>query len=320
MTDCYTEDIKTMSMPAAIRKRQGTIYYNNSLVIETDIGRDPDDFFALCYLISSGANIKLITVSPGDQDQIAFVKFVLKECGLDIPVGFGKKDRDKSSATGVHVELLKKYKQPLRMDGDGYGPDLLKEIYPQTLFAIGPLSSVGPHVSNGNKFLRATMQGGFLGYNEHSYDVVRLEKFEGIRSVATFNLNGEKKHSQRFIDSNMDIHFVAKNVCHTVVYDQDVHDQVMSVKPRDRAGELLREGMGMYLKKHPDGKKFHDPTAAVCHNQPDIATWLSGKMFYDGGKWGFKVIGDLSDRQEIVVDIDRERLWQEIADPTRLVV
>lgn len=49
------------------------------LIIETDLGHDPDDFFAICYFIDAGIDIQLITISPGDPDQIAIAKFLLKE-------------------------------------------------------------------------------------------------------------------------------------------------------------------------------------------------------------------------------------------------
>jgi len=76
------------------------------LTVETDIGRDPDDFFALCYLFGCGeVDVRLITISPGDPDQVAVAKFVLSEVGLDIPVGVGKKDRNKSSVGGVHRQV-----------------------------------------------------------------------------------------------------------------------------------------------------------------------------------------------------------------------
>ena len=57
------------------------------IIIETDIGGDPDDFFAICYLISSGANIRLINISPGSKRQIAIAKFIIKRLGLNIPIG-----------------------------------------------------------------------------------------------------------------------------------------------------------------------------------------------------------------------------------------
>jgi hypothetical protein len=45
------------------------------LVVETDCGYDPDDFFALCYLVAAGANQRCITVTPRDRDQLAVVRF-----------------------------------------------------------------------------------------------------------------------------------------------------------------------------------------------------------------------------------------------------
>lgn len=36
----------------------------NNLIVETDIGHDPDDLFALCYLFSAGVNIKAILLTP----------------------------------------------------------------------------------------------------------------------------------------------------------------------------------------------------------------------------------------------------------------
>lgn len=59
------------------------------VVWDTDIGRDPDDFLAGCFLLSrSEINLRAITISPGDRDQIALTKVLLKETGRsDVPVG-----------------------------------------------------------------------------------------------------------------------------------------------------------------------------------------------------------------------------------------
>lgn len=145
------------------------------IIIETDIGRDADDFFALCYLASvPGVNIRAITVSPGDKDQIAVAKFILDRIGLyGVPVGSAKPDREKSSVGGFHPHILKKYKWPERMEPDGSGENVLKAafgLYPTAeLFCIGPLQSVGPYLMNNpdRKVFRSVMQGGFAGYHLH---------------------------------------------------------------------------------------------------------------------------------------------------------
>ena len=313
-------EIKVLSPCAAIRKRPSI--YGKNIILETDMGRDPDDLFALLYLVSAGVNIKAITLSPGDPDQIAFAKFITKELGLDIPIGVGKKDRDKSSLTGLHQQILENYKQPTAASPDGFGPDIIKSIKTNTgdiiqglnLLAIGPLSSVGPAIREGVKFCRATMQGGFIGYDEHDYEVERLDKFEGKKTVPTFNLNGDRKSGLDFIAAEFPKHFVSKNVCHTMIYDQNSHELVCSVKPKNRADELLRKFMTMYLQKHKEGKKFHDPVAAVAHFNPQICKWVQGNMYYAGGAWGFTANKE-EPFQEIIVDIDREKFWQQIASP-----
>lgn len=104
---------------------------------------------------------------------------------------------------------------------------------------------------------------------------------------------------------------VSKNLCHTIVYDSVMHEKVLSVEVKSRAGELLREGMGLYLKKHPQGKKFHDPTAAVCHLHPEIGEWVDGRLIYDSGKWG--TIDLLPYNCKLIGNVDIDKLVEYIA-------
>ena len=289
------------------------------LIVETDIGRDADDFFALCYLISSGVDIKAITISPGDSDQVAVAKFILKEVGWEhIPVGVGKLGRNKSSAGGIHTKLLSKYKFPLIHKDDGYGPDIMRDIHKEhsdiEFFCIGPLTSFGKYLNGCNEEIkRVTMQGGFCGYDLHGEDVPILEKFRGKQTCSTFNLGGYIEGGKRLVSSDFvkERNFIGKNICHTIVYDAKVHEMVGKVTPKDRASELLREGMTMYLERHKEGKKFHDPSAAVCMLHPEIATWVKGKLYYEKGKWGTTLDNN---GDNIAINIDYGKLWNFIAN------
>jgi inosine-uridine nucleoside N-ribohydrolase len=288
-----------------------------NLIVETDIGRDPDDYFALLYLISTGINIKAICISPGDPDQIAVARFLCEKLGVDCPIGAGKPDRDKSSCSGFHTALLKRHGAPLKAEADGLGKDIINDYYgsEDDLFLCGPLNSVG-------KYLRmypcrvhkkVTMQGGFLGYHLHTHDCPKLEKFIGKSEVPTFNLNGDKKGGEAFIKAPIeDRKFVSKNVCHTIVYDTKIHKYVKSVPPNNFASQLLREGMDLYLEKHPEGKKFHDPSAAVCHLHPDVATWVRGDLYRKGGGWGTSVSDN--GKSQITAAINYDLLWKYIAE------
>jgi inosine-uridine nucleoside N-ribohydrolase len=282
-----------------------------NLIIETDCGHDPDDFFTLCYLVSAGVNIRCIVVTPGDIDQLAIVSFFCEQVGLDIPIGASKVSIKHSSGS-IHHALLKKYGKSIEACKDGMGKDIIKstlDSFPDSeLFIIGPPSNVRQFFEENPdaKFGRATMQGGFCGY--HVYEPkIKVAKFEGQTWVPTFNMNGDVKGAQALMKANIGTRqFCGKNVCHSVFYDKSVYD-LMS-KPRDRASELFMEGMEILLS-NKEGKKFHDPVAAVCHLHPEIGTWVKGKVQKVKGGW--ETIPD-DNGDDVLVDLDREAFWNHI--------
>lgn len=289
----------------------------NNLIVETDLGRDPDDFFALCYFIDAGVNIELITISPGDPDQVAVAKFFIKECGINIPIGVSKLNRNKRSVGSIHTELLKKYKYPLTEQSNGYGGYLIDICDDTEFFGCGPLDCMGACIKEGIKPLPklATIQGGYISY-ETLFKAginppIKLEKFIGKEFVPTFNLNGNKDAGLALLKSAIpEKRFISKNVCHTIVYNKKVHEYVTSFKPKSRAGELLREGMDLYLQRHPEGKKFHDPSAAVCHLHPEIGQWVDGQLVYEKGMWGTRLDNP---NCKIIGTLNYDKLWEHIA-------
>lgn len=50
--------------------------------------------------------------------------------------------------------------------------------------------------------------------------------------------------------------------------------------------DLIHTGMGAYLGKHKDGKKFHDPLAAACALRPEIGQWERVTLYRERGEWG----------------------------------
>jgi inosine-uridine nucleoside N-ribohydrolase len=290
------------------------------LIVETDLGRDADDFFAICYLVSAGVNIRAITISPGDKDQISVAKFMCKQLGLGIPIGSAKPDREKSSVGGVHVHVLKKYGWPERMQPDGLGGDIIAQAfkdYPEVeLFAIGPLQSVGQFLraNPDHAPFKATMQGGFVPYSLHNYEVKRLEKFEGLITCPTFNLGGDPKSAALFIeDKNITRSFVGKNVCHTIVYDKQTFiahkNSHLGLMPDDmlwhKAQTLFKQTMNLFFDLGAPHKMFHDPTAAALMLHPEIGTWLTGTLYRENGHYGTKLEGN----DKLLVTLNEEKLW-----------
>lgn len=280
------------------------------LIVETDCGHDPDDFFTLCYLVAAGVTLRCITVTPGDRDQLAVVRLFCEQVRLDIPIG-SSKPSDKYSSGSIHHALLEKYGKSRHGTSDGPGKDVIGDTlrrYPDSeLFIIGPPSNVGHFLAENPAVAiqRATMQGGFLGYDLHPHAKVRLPQFECKTWMPTFNMNGDRKGTEALLRANVGTRrFCGKNVCHTVLYDQAKYQAMSS--PKDRASELFLEAMGLLLDRH-EAKKFHDPVAAVCHLHPEVGTWVRGRVQKIEAGWG-TVLADSGDY--VLADLDYDAFWR----------
>lgn len=284
-----------------------------NLVVETDLGHDPDDFFALCYLHSAGANIRAILLTKGHPFQVELARFFCYKVGLSIPIGVASFDSENRQRVGFNKSLLNHYDYSNSARADAYGHEVavrvLEEFPDCDFFICGPPKNFGRFLNffPQARINRVTVQGGFLSYNLFD-PTVRLSKFEGKETVPTFNLNGAKKETQQIVDfTNIkNLSFVSKNVCHTIVYDRERHKWMKEFPPENTADELFLKGMDLYLDKHPE-KKFHDPTAAVCHLHPEIATWFPGRIYSKKGGWGTRSATLTNSRT--IADINRVALW-----------
>jgi inosine-uridine nucleoside N-ribohydrolase len=281
------------------------------LIVETDLGHDPDDFFTLCYLAGIGVRIRAICVVPGDRDQLAVARMFVKTLDLHIPIGASKPDSRKSSSGGIHHNLLDRFGFPREAGHDGPGDEVIAatmDRHPDCEFlVIGPCTSTACYLSRPDAFVprRLTMQGGFLGYDLYA-PLVRLPQFEGRTWMPTFNLNGDRKGAELLLKAPIaERRFVGKNVCHTLLYDRAFHATMPPADPDNPATVLFMAGMQAYLKHHEE-KKWHDPTAAACHLHPEIGTWVRGQVKKIEGGWG--TVAD-EDGDLILADIDRDALW-----------
>lgn len=288
-----------------------------NLIIETDLGRDPDDLFAILYLIAAGVNIRCLTITPGGPDQVAVAKLIRDVTKVNFTIGVSQWGRSKTDSGGIHTRLLDRYGRDYYSSADEEGHYLMAlaahEYDDCELLVIGPPTSIGrflaryPDDFNLSLSLikRATIQGGFLGYDAHQFPCPQLAKFVGKSSVQTFNLNGDIKGAQAISDSGIPhIQYVCKNVCHTVEFDPTRLED-FKFDMENPAQRLFKEAADLYFDKH-DSKKFHDPTAAVCHLHPEIADWVTGKMVREHGGWG-GVPSEVG--HQIIANINQEALW-----------
>merc|ERR1712232_129814 len=97
------------------------------------------------------------------------------------------------------------------------------------------------------------------------------DKFKGKYTCSTWNFGGNIPAAEAAL-ANAAISrkiCVSKNVCHSVVYDEDFHVIVRAaVDAEEKASpdgkralvlKMIYEAMGKYLRHKPGGKKLHDP-------------------------------------------------------------
>jgi inosine-uridine nucleoside N-ribohydrolase len=283
---------------------------NIEIIVETDLGHDPDDFFALCYLHAAGVKIKALLVGPGDPDQIAIAKFFCKEVGLDIPIAAAIPKQKELSSGGIHHALLKRYGQSLYAKSDCTGAEAIQTAGDfEAFFVIGPATCTAQYLTTNPKSGKTlTMQGGFLPY--HLYPpTCRLEKFAGKSAMRTFNLLNDADAAKTILTSNLPLkRFIGKNVCHTIEFNSDQFAKFSP--PKNRAEELFAEGTSFYFEKHKI-KKFHDPTAAVCLLHPEIGTWVRGNPLLTAQGYTTELH---SKGAFVLADIDRSKLWEHLTN------
>lgn len=277
----------------------------SKFIVETDLGHDPDDFFALCRLITAGHELVAVSVVPGAPEQVKLASFLRERTGQRFLIGVAKKDA-KSEKLGVHDKLMDRERAG-EGKADGASEDVLRDAFDNhpnsDVLIIGPAVGVGK-VITGRTVGRLTFQGGFLPYSLHRPTVTE-SKFEGAEWIGTFNFNGDRKAVEKIVAADVSRRqFVGKNVCHTVLYNRERHDGLAPA--RDEASRLFRVCMDLYLEKH-DEKKFHDPTALACHLHPEIGTWYAGRPMKREGGWTTEPGAD-----KVLADVDRDRLWRSL--------
>jgi inosine-uridine nucleoside N-ribohydrolase len=249
---------------------------------------DPDDVLALCLLATHPhVDLRAVTVFPGGHDQVGVVKHVLGRLGKPaVPVGAPALSDSRPRVSPFHYNWLGAIpaQQP-----DGTAVEIIDNALAKganMLLTGAPLTNVYEALRSVTRFhfMEWTCQGGFAGDNVVAPEN-RLAKFLGRTTCPTFNLNGNPKAALALIATPKIgfKRFVTKNVCHGVIYDRAMHDRL----PATHAGlALLKDGMGSYFRRRPEGKALHDVVAAALAICPRAASWVTGTIYREKGEWG----------------------------------
>ena len=269
---------------------------------------DPDDVFTLCLLAHHPkVNLVCVTVTPGSTKQIGLVKHILALLNKNIPVGAKNILHSKDCVSTFHYNWLGKIGDGIP---DGTGAEVLEAAIKQfpdlTIVCGASLGNIGALLDRDVTIECMVIQGGFAGDNIMPPELV-LEKFRGKITCPTFNLNGDVPSALKVLDSTRVVQrfYVAKNVCHGVVYEATMHEYIRPHKDNNAGLKLLFEGMDKYLEKKPTGKAFHDPLAACIAINPDICHFERVELYRERGEWGSRFTDKLNAWISIKIDFDK---------------
>ena len=140
---------------------------------------DPDDVMTLCLLANhSKANLRAVTVTPGTDEQIGLVKQILRETGLNIPVGAFIPGHKEKILSDFYFQWIKF--NPKQPDGKGY--KIIEETlinYPDlTLLTGAPLNNLSK-----DKLEQLLSKAYYYGYFHRGWreTMLRIYKRKGIK-------------------------------------------------------------------------------------------------------------------------------------------
>ena len=269
--------------------------------------QDPDDFLTLLLMLGHPeVDLVAVTVTPGTPEQVGLVREALSWFGVDIPVGAYDIDHPKQCVSLWHERAYGAFGSSRDAEPGG---ELLCRLCDAdtTLVTGGPLKNLGAAIDLGGLTLgRWVAQGGFAGEGVVPAHA-QLPKFAGRRTCPTFNFNGASRAALDALayDGIAARRFVSKNVCHGVVYDSAMHEQIRPVKSQAFYLERIWHGMDRYLSRKRAGKKMHDPLAACCAIDEGVGEWAEVELYRERGEWGARLAPGSGDF--IIIGYDHAR-------------
>ncbi|KAI1879228.1 hypothetical protein JX265_002182 [Neoarthrinium moseri] len=253
---------------------------HTKVVVDTDIGTDPDDGLALAYLAMHPAcDLLGVTIVTGDvQQRAAVAEILLRACDRsDVPIHCGRREPLLKGAGQPLVQQYDCIKHMTHIQGrpENAAVDFLQRTIRNhpgevVLLTIGPLSNAGllfaldPELPSLCKEV-VSMCGKYFGPEKHQkeWNILVDETAAGI-------VLKTQRPRHRFV--GLDV----TRPCTLQAHDAEK-------RLFQELGELggLMKSLGDWWLKKKDRFTFHDPLAAAIIFQPDLCEWVTGRMVVD---------------------------------------
>jgi inosine-uridine nucleoside N-ribohydrolase len=262
------------------------------VILDTDIGSDIDDTWALVMLLKSPElDVKLVVSDTGNTTYRAKIIAKMLEAAerTDIPVGVGVRQSDK---TGPQQEWVKTY---LLSDYDGtVHQDGVKAIIdsitdsaePITLICIGPVPNVAaalkwkPEIAKNARFVGMH---GCLHKSPWGYDGKKGEV------LAEYNVYSDPKAMQKVLGAPWPVTITPLDTCGFVVLRGEKYQAVR--KCNDPLVKALMENYMIWLKSHEDWQQQFETQSTILFDT--VAVYLAfSEKFLVMQKLGVRVTDD----------------------------
>jgi len=306
-----TSPTKIAQQAQTSSKRQKPIPY----VFDMETG-DPDDVLTLLLLGSHpDIDLRAVTVTPGSQEQMALVRWLLQQMGL-MHVRLGAQDWPNNSTKPIPLNA-RFYQSFGRMHAGEPRCERADQVLLEccddtvTLVTGAALHNLGKALEyDGFRLGRWVAQGGFAGEGVVPRER-QMDKFKGLETCSTWNFCGNIPAAQRALASSAITRkiCVSKNVCHSVNYDEFFHAALGAAveveakqSPKERravALGIMHHAMDDYLRHKPGGKKLHDPLALAVAIDESVCELVEVELYCQKGRWGSR----LSPGSDILISV-----------------
>jgi inosine-uridine nucleoside N-ribohydrolase len=262
------------------------------VILDTDIGGDIDDTWALAMLLKSPElDVKLVATDTGNTTYRAKIAAKMLEAAgrTDIPVGVGIHQGDKTGPQQEWVETynLSNYSGKVHQDGvQAIINTITDSPKPVTLICIGPVPNVAaalerePEIARNAKFVGMH---GCLRKSPWGYD----GKEGGV--LAEYNVHSDPKALQKVFAAPWLVTITPLDTCGFVTLKGEKYRAVRECS--DPLVEALMENYRIWLKSHENGQQQFETQSTILFDT--VAVYLSfSEELLEMQKLGVRVTDD----------------------------
>jgi len=246
---------------------------NPSIILDTDIGYDPDDLFALIFLHKlAGERLKLlVTANEVNGKRAKFAKQVLNSLNnSDTKVVEGLSlGSDKFTVDS----LLAKTQDTFEKDFLSAMKQVVDDSESVIYIGIGGFTNLARFIEafpDQARKLKIFLMGGALNYERHP-------------GWVEYNVRIDPPSARKVIESGCDISFIMAQTTHNPILEVNathpLYTKLLS-KP-DETSRLLREHCRLWFEEKGHGTLMHDPLTVAAALGYEFVNFYSSKIVLD---------------------------------------